>query len=57
MIELREVEKEIDKAYKEKRIKEKKEAVKAMKRNPNFFLQLHQKVLRNKQWNSSLGER
>ena len=49
MIELREVEKAIDKAYKEKRIKEKKETVKAMKRNQKFFLQLHQKVLRNKQ--------
>ena len=36
-LELRKVEEEIDKSYKERRIKEEKEAIKSIKRNPKFF--------------------
>ena len=37
VMELREVEEKIDKSYKERIVKEEKEAVKAMKQNPKFF--------------------
>ena len=37
MQELRKVEEEIDKSYKERRLNEENEAIKAMKRNPKFF--------------------